>query len=92
MVPRIAWEGLAGALFDEGLEAFDEFLLVGRGEVGVDDVALVHLMFEILDDDFEGLVVLTFALLHAEHDIAVHLHEAAVAVPCEALVLGGGGE
>ena len=66
--------------------------MVGRGEVGVDDVAVILLMFEFLDDDFEWLVVFTFALLHAEHDIAVHLDEAAIAVPCEALVFGGGCE
>ena len=49
-------------------------------------------MFEFFDDDFEGLVVLALALLHTEYDIAVHLDEAAVTVPCEALVFGGGGE
>ena len=38
------------------------------------------------------LVILAFALLDAEHDVAIHLDEATITVPCEALVFGGGGE
>jgi hypothetical protein len=44
---------------------------------------------KLVDDGLERLVILAFALLHAEHDVAVHLDEAAVAVPGEALVAGG---
>ena len=50
---------------------------------------LILLVLELVDDDFERLVVFAFALLHAEDDVAIHLDEAAVAVPGEALVLGG---
>ena len=49
-------------------------------------------MLEGFDFDFERLVVLTLCLLHSEHDIAIHLDEAAVAIPREALVLGDGGQ
>jgi len=82
-------EDFSGALFDEGFEAFDEFLLVLGGEVGVDDVAAVNFVFVVLDDALEWLVVFAFALLHAEDDVAIHLDEAAVAVPSEAGVTGG---
>ena len=50
---------------------------------------MILLMLEGFDRDFEGLMVFTFALLHAEHHITVHLHEPAIAVPREALILGG---
>ena len=53
---------------------------------------MVTLVLELLDDDFEGFVVFAFALLHAQHHVAVHLHEAAVAVPRKTLVVGRGGE
>ena len=47
-------------------------------------------MLEAVDDDFERLVIFVRALLHAHDDVAIHLDEAAVAVPGEALVLRGG--
>jgi hypothetical protein len=50
---------------------------------------VVLLVLEFFDDGLERLMVLAFALLHAEHDVAVHLDEAAVAVPGEAGVVGG---
>ena len=89
LVPRVVREDLAGAGLDEGLEALDELLLVLGGEGGVLDVALVLLVLEFFDDGLERLMVLAFALLHAEHDVAVHLDEAAVAIPGEAGVVGG---
>ena len=87
--PDVVRETLAGALEDEGLEALDEFLLVEGGELGVLDVVVVDLVLVIVDDGFERLVVLAGTLLHADDDVAVHLDEAAVAVPGEAGVAGG---
>ena len=58
----------------------------------VHDVLVILLVLEVVDDGFERLVIFAFALLHAEDDVAIHLDEAAVAIPGEALVLGGGGE
>jgi hypothetical protein len=81
-----------GALLDEGLEALDELLLVVGRQLGVLDVVVVLLVLEGLDHGLERLVVLALLLLHAEDDVAVHLDEAAVAVPGEALVLGRLGE
>ena len=92
LVPDVAWEGLAGAVFDQSFETLDQFHLVGGGQVAIDDVLVVNFVFEGFDDDFEGLVVFAFAFLDTEDDVAVHLNEAAVAVPGEAFVVGGFGE
>ena len=83
---------LAGALLHEGLEAADEFLLVFGRQVAVDQVPVVLLVFKFFDDGFEGFMIFAFAFLDAEDDVAVHLDEAAVAVPREAFIFGGGGE
>ena len=90
LVPRIIWEGFSGAVFDEGLEALDEFLLVGGGQLAVDDVAVIGLVLECVDHGLERIVVFAFAFLDADDDVAIHLDEAAVAVPGEALVFGRG--
>jgi hypothetical protein len=50
---------------------------------------VVFLVLETVDDDLERLVVFAFLFLHAEHDVAVHLDETAVAIPGEPLVLCG---
>ncbi len=92
LIPRAVREALASALFDEGLEALHQLLLVGGGEVAVHDVLAIDLMFVAFDDGFKRLVVFALALLHAEHHVAIHLHKAAVAVPGEALVVRGAGE
>ena len=78
---------LPGALLDQRLEAVDEFLLVGGGELRVFDVRVILLVLEAVDDHFKRLVILVLALLDAHDDVAVHLDEAAVAIPGEALVL-----
>ena len=44
-------------------------------------------MLELFDHHLEGLVILPRPLLHTQDDVAVHLHEAAVAVPREARVV-----
>jgi hypothetical protein len=58
LVPRVVGEGLAGAFFDEPLEARDQFLEVIDRELGVLDVGVVTLVFEFVDDDFERFVIL----------------------------------
>jgi len=77
------------AFLDERLEARHEFLLVIGGELGVLDVRVIFLVLVAVDDRFKRLVILVFALLHAQDDVAIHLDEAAVAIPREAGVLGG---
>ena len=84
----IVGEIVAGLLLDGGLEAGDEVLEVGGGQVGVAlDAALVLLR---LDDGLEGIDVVLVDGLEAEDDVAVHLDEAAVGVVDEALVAGLG--
>ena len=79
---------LAGAVFDQRLEPLDQFLQVGFGEFGVFfDAALV---LEAVHHFIERFVFVFVTLLHAHHDVAVHLHEAAVGIPGEAAVAGGG--
>ena len=66
--------------------------MVVGGQVAIDDVFVIFFVFEAFDDDFKGLMVFTFGLLHTENDVAIHLDEAAVAVPCETLILSRGSE
>ena len=49
---------------------------------------VMALVLERLDHGLERLVIFVGPLLHAQHDVAVHLDEAAVAVPREARVAG----
>ncbi len=85
-------EILAGTLADEGLETGDELLDVLDGELHVGEVVIaVALVLEVLDHAFERLVLFTGALLDSHDDVAVHLEEAAVAVPGKLRVAGLGG-
>ena len=77
---------------DESLEAANEFLLISGGEFRVLDVAVIFLVFEAVDHRLKRIVVFAFALLHADDNVAVHLNEAAVAIPGKTLVLSGGRE
>ncbi len=76
LLARVLREGLAEMRLDERLVADDQRLPVVGGEVGVEDEAVVVLMG--LEDFLEMMV------LHAEHDVAVHLDEAAVGIVGEA--------
>ena len=89
LVPGAGGEHFAGALEHEGLEAADEFLVVLGGEFGVGDVLAVALVLQGMNHAFEGFHILVFGLLHTHDHVAVHLHEAAVAVPGKAGVAGG---
>ena len=55
-----------------------------RGELVVKLDA--SLLFDLLDDRLKGVNVVLVDWLHTEYDIAIHLHEATVRVPSEALV------
>ncbi len=82
---RLLREGSAGLVVDHVLVAFHHVAPVLRGERGVlGDAARLDL--GLLDDLLEPMVI------DPEHDGAVHLDEAAIAVPCEALVAGRLGE
>ncbi len=81
---RVLREGLAGLGLHHLLVPGDHFLPVFGGERGV----LGHAAFEldVLDDVLEAVMI------DAEHHRAIHLDEAAVAVPGEAGITRGAGE
>ena len=85
---RIGGEVAAGLFLDGGLEENDEFLEALNAEVLVEHYALLFL--HLLDDGLERVDVFLVDGLHAEHYVAVHLYEAAVAVIYEVGVLGLG--
>ncbi len=78
LLARILREGLAGLLLDAALVLADEMLPVLGRQVGVERETLALLV------DLEDL--LEIVVVHLEHDVRVHLDEAAIAVIGEALV------
>ena len=92
LIPGRLGELLADALLDQRLEADDQFLQVVDGQLGVFDVLMMAVVLQAVNHRLERVVVLVGTLLHAEHDVAVHLDEAAVAVPRKARVAGLGRE
>jgi hypothetical protein len=89
LIPRVGGEAFSSAGFDEFFEELDEFLLVSAVSSLSTMSLVVFRVLVFVDDRLERLVVFAFALLHAEDDIAIHLNEAAVAIPREALVVRG---
>ena len=93
LVPWTGGKIVAGALLHEGLETDDELLEVVGGELGVLKLGVaVAFLLEATDDGLERLMILVRALLHAKHDVAIHLDEAAVAIPRKTRVGGLFGE
>ena len=88
LIHRVVGEVLAGALFDRCLEGDDEPLEVVRVEIGVDGDALA--LLQRLEDLLERIALVLVFGLAAEHDVAVHGHEATVAVVGEPRVAGAG--
>ena len=84
LFPGAFREFMAGAFQHQGLEAGDKFLQVIGGELGVFHVLAAEAFFlDGGDGGFKGFVVFIRGFLHTQHHVAVHLHEAAVAVPGE---------
>ncbi len=86
LCPRFGREVAAEAGVDQRLEAPHQLLQVGGVEFGVEQHAALAL--ERVDHDFEGIVFFLRRGFEAHDDVAVHLDEAAVRVPGEALVAG----
>ena len=81
LIPCAFGEVLAGVFLNGGFEEGYKVLEVFDFEIGIE----FHTLFllHLVDDGFEG-VGLGFRFgLHAKNHVAVHLHETAVAVPCE---------
>src|ERR1041385_9393690 len=89
LLPRILRKLGAGALLNQFLEAGDEFLQIGNGKFRIVNVRVIALVFEGMDDNLEGLMVLVGALLNVHDDVAIHLDESAITIPRQTLVLGG---
>ena len=90
LIPRIARKCFASALFNQSFKSFDQLLeVVGHQPSVLQVVIAVTLVLEAADDGLERLVVLARALLHTQHHVAIHLNEAAIAVPGETLVVRG---
>ena len=75
---RIGWEVLTGLLLNGLLEEFDELLQRLNGEILIENNALLFL--HLFDDSLEWVDVFLILRLHAEHNIAIHLNKAAIAV------------
>ena len=91
LVPRVGGEVEAGALFHHCLHAGDELLVVVGGELAVIGVGVVEtLLLEVVDDGFKRIDIFTSGGLDTHDHVAIHLNEAAVAIPSESWVLGRG--
>ena len=86
LLHRVVGEVLAGLLLDGSLEEGHQLLQVLNAEILVQADTL--LLFNFLDDSLKGVDVLLVDRLHAQHHVAVHLYEAAVAVIYEVGVAG----
>ena len=82
MFPCVIGEVLAGVVFDGGLEQLDKAFEVFDAEFGVELDAFLCLDF--VHDFLEGINVGLAFGFHAKYYVAVHLYEAAVAVPRKA--------
>ncbi len=82
LFPSRVGEVLAGVFLDGTLEEAHEGLEVFNRKFGVEFDAFFFL--HLLHDGFEGVDVGLRLGLHAEHHVAVHLHETTVGVPGEA--------
>ena len=92
LLPGIGGKFFSGAVSDKLLETDHEFLEIVGGQFGIVDVRVIALMLEVVDHDFERFVIFVGPLLHAHHDVAVHLDKAPIAIPGESFVLCGCGE
>ena len=81
LIVGISREILARVLLDSGLEANDELLEVIHLELCIKLHAL--LLFHVLDNCLKGVDVGLVGRFHAQHNVTIHLHKAAVAIPRE---------
>ncbi len=82
LLPSIGREVLASAGLHSSLEADNQLLEVVNIEFGVKFHTL--LLLDFLDDHLKRVLILLALGLHAQHNVAIHLHKATVAVPSKA--------
>ena len=85
---RVLRKRFAGALLDQILEALHELFQIIDRELDVGKIMVaVTFILEVLDHALERIVIFARPLLHAHHDIAVHLQKTAIRIPGEARVV-----
>ncbi len=84
LVVHVLREGLAPLLVDQRLVFDDQRLEILGGHVGVEEIALIFLR------DFKRF--LETVMIQLEHDVGIHLDEAAIAVPGETRIARGLGK
>ena len=82
LFPGVVGEVFAGVFFYSGFEEFYKVFEVFDVKLGIEFDAFGF--FYLVHDFFEGVDVGFLFGFHSEHDVAIHLHESAVAVPSEA--------
>ena len=89
LIPGIGREFLPGALFDQRFEAAHQLPQSFGVNPGILDVFFAgkQFLFQTFNDNLKWFVILSRALLHAHHDVSVHLNKAAIAIPGEAFVV-----
>ena len=92
LLARLGGEGAARAREHQRAEALHELAVVLGRQLRVRHIGAVALRLEAVNLLLEGLQILAGRLLYPHDDVAVHLHEAAVAVPGEARVVRRLGE
>src|SRR3712207_6020928 len=75
---------MSGSFLDRLLEANYELLQMIGGEFVVELNA--GSLLDLLYDCFKWVYVFLVDRLHAQYDVAIHLHEATVRIPCKSLV------
>ncbi|OQB91751.1 MAG: hypothetical protein BWX83_00436 [Candidatus Cloacimonetes bacterium ADurb.Bin117] len=86
LFPGVIRKIVAGVVFHCFLEAGHQFFQISRAEFEVLFHALF--LFHLVDEHFKGVVFFFAGGFEAQNHVAVHLHEAAVAVPGETFVAG----
>ena len=86
LLVHVVREVFAGSVFDCFLEALNQLFQVVRGQVGV-ELRLLGVL-ELVHDLLERIDLSLGLRFQSQHHVAVHLDEAAVAIPTEALVAG----
>ena len=73
-------------LLDHSLELGDEFLKSLNRNILVENN--VVLLLHLLDDGLEGVDIGLVDRLEAHHNVAVHLNETTIGIPCEVRIAG----
>ena len=83
---RIGWEVFSSASFDQLFELRDQFLQLSDRQLRIFlNSGLFTLVFK---SDFEWITFCFIFWLQLENDVAVHLDESTIAIPCRSFITG----